>query len=64
MKKNLKWVSIILLVVLAGVFAGFKKPHRVALVAHMGYWDCEAGGGECDVNQTADNVVISCHGPV
>jgi len=45
MKKNLKWIGMILLVVLAVVFVGCKKPHRVALVAHMGYWDCEAGGG-------------------
>ena len=82
MKKNLKWIGMILLVVLAVVFVGCKKPHRVALVAHMGYWDCEAGGtynsiaalaaaqdialwgSECDVNMTADNVVIVCHGPV
>lgn len=80
MKKILKLAGAALLAALT--LTACNKEHKTAIVAHMGFWKCEAGGqarnsvasltaaqdngfwgSECDINLTADDVIIVNHGP-
>ena len=82
MKKMLKLSGAAVLATLMLVLSGCTREHKIAIVAHTGFWKCEAAGeasnsvasltaaqdnafwgSECDINLTADDVIIVAHGP-
>ena len=82
MKKILSFSGAALLVAVTLAFSGCTREHKIAVVAHTGFWKCEQGGetsnsiasltaaqdnafwgSECDINLTADDVIVVAHGP-